>query len=179
MWKKGDLTHSLSKPSISPNDPVNRLNERALIGASIIIKGDLSGEEDLIIQGRVAGKVSLLEHSVTVGKEGRVKADIFARVISVEGQVEGNLHGEEKIILRENGNVRGNLQAPQVMLEEGCRFKGSIDMESKKTSSQQGVEGKGNSALGGANPKESTSSPVTIEPKGRDVLQTKSPPPKV
>ncbi len=100
-----------------------------MIGASISINGDLSGEEDLVVQGQVSGTISFPDHSVTIGKQGRAQADVFGKVISVEGEVEGNLFGEERIVIRESGNVRGDLHAPQVILEEGCKFKGSIDMD--------------------------------------------------
>ena len=88
----------------------------------------MSGGQDLLVNGRIEGKVSLAKQSLTVGREGRIKADMFAKLISIEGYVEGTVQGEEKIVLRGSGSVRGNLIAPQVVLEEGCRFKGSIDM---------------------------------------------------
>ncbi len=116
--------------------PVERIKECALIGASISIKGDLSGEEDLVVQGQVSGAISFFDHSVTIGKQGRVQADVYGKIISIEGEVEGNLFGEDKIIIRQSGNVRGDLHAPQVILEEGCKFKGSIDMEPPAPSSK-------------------------------------------
>ncbi len=106
-----------------------------MIGPTINIKGDLVGEEDLLIEGRVDGKVELRHHSVTVGKNGHIKADIFAKTITVEGTVEGNLYGEEQLIVRQSGTVRGNIVSPRVALEDGSNFKGSIDMSPKERSS--------------------------------------------
>lgn len=138
MWKKDSPEPSI--PAVDPiqpgpvprkpiqRNPVERLKERAVIGAAIVIHGEVSGGQDLLVNGRIEGKLSLAKQSLTVGREGRIKADMFARLVSIEGSVEGTVQGEEKIVLRGTGSVRGNLIAPQVVLEEGCRFKGSIDM---------------------------------------------------
>lgn len=141
MWKRPDPNDpatetpstgtarqpSSSSPSAGPES--RRSGERATIGPSISIKGDVTGEEDLLIQGRVEGKIDLKQHGVTVGRDGRVKADIFGRSLIIEGEVDGNLHGDEQIVVRQSGRVHGNISAPRVTLEDGCQFKGSIDME--------------------------------------------------
>ena len=101
----------------------------AVIGPSIVVKGELSGEEDVLIQGRVEGEVDLGQNNLIVGKEGFAKANVRARTITIEGEVEGDLFGEERVIIRQSGNIRGNINAPRVSLEDGARFKGSIDME--------------------------------------------------
>ncbi len=101
---------------------------QATIGPSISIKGDVSGEEDLLVEGRVEGAISLARQSVTVGSGGWVKADIHGRKICVEGEVYGNLHGEEEVVIRKTGKVEGNATAPRVSLENGANFRGSIDM---------------------------------------------------
>lgn len=106
-----------------------QLKERAIIGSSINVKGTLGGEEDLIIQGHVEGKIKLPNNSVTIGKNGHIQADIHGKVISIEGDVEGNLFASEKIVVRQNGVVRGNMDAPRINLEDGAKFKGSIDMD--------------------------------------------------
>ncbi len=84
-----------------------------------------------MIQGQVEGKINLKQSNITVGKSGRVKGDVYGKVISIEGEVQGNLFGEERIVLRQSGRVRGDLTAPRVNLEEGATFKGGIDMYSK------------------------------------------------
>ncbi|MFL6290283.1 MAG: polymer-forming cytoskeletal protein [Thermoanaerobaculia bacterium] len=130
------MTSSSPNPSPEPK----RTGDRATIGASIIIKGDLSGGEDLVIEGRVEGKVDLKQHNVTIGRNGRVKADVFGKVITIEGEVDGNVFAQEQAILRQAGAIRGNITAPRVILEDGSRFKGSIDMEAKDGSSRQGSD---------------------------------------
>src|SRR5262245_38497631 len=137
-WKKDEFPQQ-PEPAAPPppprsssgSNPVETRKEGATIGPSISIKGDLSGGEDLIIQGQVEGKIDLKQNNVTVGKSGRIKADIYGRLITIEGEVEGNLYGEEQVLLRQSGSVRGNIVAPRVSLEDGSKFKGSIDMEPK------------------------------------------------
>ena len=90
------------------------------------------GEEDLVIQGHVDGKVVVSGKGVTVGRTGKVRADIHARSIRVEGHVRGDLLGEQEVIIDASGDVEGNLIAPSVRLENGSRFKGSIDMEKSR-----------------------------------------------
>lgn len=99
------------------------------VGATLRIRGDLSGDEDLVVQGALEGTVELRKNQLTVGKDGSLNATVHARVIEVEGRVEGDLHGEERVVLRGSANVKGNIVAPRVSLEDGCRFKGAIDME--------------------------------------------------
>ena len=102
---------------------------RAALGPTIFIKGDLTGEEDLIIQGRVEGEVRLKGNNVTVGESGQVKADIHGKSIHIEGQVKGNLYGVQEVVIRASGRVQGNIVSPRVTLENGSKFKGAIDME--------------------------------------------------
>ena len=101
----------------------------ATIGPSIRIKGDLVGEENLIIEGQVEGTIHLDKNDLTIGSNGRVKADIQAKGVIVEGQLEGDIQGKEKVVIRRTGNMRGNIVAPRVTLEDGAMFKGSIEME--------------------------------------------------
>ena len=101
----------------------------AVIGPRIRIKGDVTGDENLLIEGRVDGKVSLGEYRVDVGPAGQVYADIEAKVVKVDGEVQGDITGSEKVIISRSGNVRGNIKAPRMTLEDGAKFKGSIDMD--------------------------------------------------
>lgn len=139
-WKKDDPpTYQPAEPVAAPRpvtstpapEAPRRTGDRATIGPSIFIKGDLSGDEDLVIEGRVEGKVDLKQNNVTVGRNGRVKADVFGRVVTIEGEVDGNVFAQEQAIVRQSGAVRGNITSPRVVLEDGSRFKGSIDMEPK------------------------------------------------
>ncbi len=104
----------------------------AVIGTKIVIRGDVSGEEDLLIQGRVEGSVDLTGYQLTVGKDGVVKANLMAKSITVEGSVEGDLIAQERILIKASSHVKGNLVAERVTLEDGSKFRGSIDMESAK-----------------------------------------------
>lgn len=99
------------------------------IGSTIKIKGDVSGDEDLIIHGTVEGDINLSDHNVIIGNNGKVNANIRARQIEVEGSLKGDLVGSEKVIIKNTGNVLGNVIAPRVKLEDGAKFKGSIEME--------------------------------------------------
>ncbi|MFH1763794.1 MAG: polymer-forming cytoskeletal protein [Gemmatimonadota bacterium] len=98
------------------------------MGPSITIRGDVSGDEDLLIQGRVEGSVDLKLKSVTVGTEGRVKANITGRVVIVEGEVEGDLKAKEQVVLRSTARVQGDITAARVVLEDGASFRGGVDM---------------------------------------------------
>lgn len=139
MWKKKETEPVATQPS-APPQPVSRPQPRAeaiaMIGPSVAVKGEVTGQENLRIQGRIEGKVALKGHDVTVGKSGKVQADIHAKSIRVEGEVVGDLYGEQEIIIEASGQVTGNLVAPRVILENGSRFKGSIDMESAVQHSQ-------------------------------------------
>ncbi len=132
MWKKPEEENSELQARKLKKSPIEQLKEKAVVGPSINIKGELTGEEDLMIQGRVEGRIELKKNNVTVGKKGSVQADIYGKIISIEGEVEGDLFGEEKIIVRKSGKVHGNMTAPRVNLEDGATFKGAIDMESKE-----------------------------------------------
>jgi cytoskeletal protein CcmA (bactofilin family) len=105
------------------------------LGPTISIKGTLKGAEDLRIEGSVEGTVRFDKQSIVISESGRIKADVFARSICVEGEVTGNLYGEREIIIRPSGKLEGNITAPSVTLENGAKFRGSIDMEptAKKT----------------------------------------------
>ena len=131
MWKKPEEENSELPAQKFKKTPIEQLKGKAVIGPSIKIKGEINGEEDLVIQGRVEGKIELKKNNVTVGQKGHVQADVYGKIISVEGEVEGNLFGEEKIIVRQSGIVRGNMTAPRVNLEDGAKFKGSIDMKAE------------------------------------------------
>jgi cytoskeletal protein CcmA (bactofilin family) len=122
-----------AKAPVEKHKPQTRTGEAAVIGPSIQINGDLSGEEDLIIQGKVNGTIQLREKSLTVGAQGQVDANVLAHSVIVEGKVNGDLYGSERVSIRRTGNVQGNIVSPKVSLEEGCRFKGSIDMDQEVT----------------------------------------------
>src|SRR5690606_10816564 len=119
---------SVPSSSSAPAPAASTTGERASIGRSIAIRGDVTGDEDLLIQGRVDGSIDLKQHAVTIGSEGEVKASIVGRRVIVEGTVEGNISSEEQVILRSSARVQGDITAPRLVLEDGARFRGGIDM---------------------------------------------------
>lgn len=132
----------------APSSSSSRGNAGAIIGRSIQINGDVKGDEDLLIEGDVSGTVELKNHALTVGKEGKVKADIYARSITVDGTTDGDLFASERIAIRATAQVRGNLLAPRISLEDGAHFKGAVEMD------KQAVE----KAIGSPQPQSSSSS---------------------
>lgn len=139
MFKKENSEHSRSTPTrpaqgaAAQQSSARRGTGQATIGPSILVKGDISGDEDLVIQGRVEGTVKLAQHNVTVGGNGRVKADVTGRTVVVEGEVNGDLRAQEQIILRHTAKVEGSIAAPRVALEDGAVFRGSIEMDSARS----------------------------------------------
>jgi cytoskeletal protein CcmA (bactofilin family) len=103
----------------------------ASIGKSLHVKGELRGSEDLAIEGRVEGKIALTGYSVTIGQAGKVSAEIHAKTVIIGGLVEGDVTADERVEVAATGTVMGNIRSPRVVLIDGARFKGSIDMESK------------------------------------------------
>jgi cytoskeletal protein CcmA (bactofilin family) len=101
----------------------------AVIGPKIRFKGELVGEEDLLVQGQIDGTIDLKGNNLTIGEQGVVKANVLAQTITIEGTVEGDVFGQERISIRSTSHVKGNLVAERVTLEDGAKFKGSIDME--------------------------------------------------
>jgi cytoskeletal protein CcmA (bactofilin family) len=99
------------------------------IGKSVVIKGELNGSEDLTIEGQVEGKIELRQNVLTIGANGRIKAQVFAKSVIILGEVIGNVTATEKVDIRDNGAVDGDIAAPRVAIAEGAHFRGSIDMQ--------------------------------------------------
>ena len=95
----------------------------------MVIKGELSGSEDLTIEGQVEGKIELRQNVLTIGATGRIKAQVFAKAVIILGEVTGNVTATEKVDIRDNGSVDGDIAAPRVAIAEGAHFRGSIDMQ--------------------------------------------------
>ena len=99
------------------------------IGKSVIIKGELSGSEDLTIEGQVEGKIELKQNVLTIGPNGKIKAQILAKAVVVQGEVTGNISATERVDIRDAGSVDGDLSAPRVAIADGAHLRGSIDMQ--------------------------------------------------
>ncbi len=131
--KKEPEKAAASAPKAPASKPASAgsSGQTTTIGASITLNGELNGNEDLLIQGQVEGNIFLKEHNLTIGEQGRIKANAFAKTITVRGELTGDLNGLDKVTITSTGRVRGNIVAPKVILEEGATFKGSIDMDAK------------------------------------------------
>jgi cytoskeletal protein CcmA (bactofilin family) len=101
------------------------------IGKSVVIKGELNGSEDLTIEGHVEGTIQLRDHVLTIGPNGRIKAQVFAKSVIVLGEVTGNVTASDKVDIRDNGSVDGDIISPRVAIAEGAHFRGSVDMQRK------------------------------------------------
>jgi len=154
MWKRTDPTESTSvgeasetrSPRVNPVQPppaeavetpppVSSAHNSATLGHSVVIKGDLTGQEDLMIEGRVEGTIESKQHSVVIGQQAAVKARILAKDVVVLGKVVGDITASTKIEIRPQGRVEGDLVAPAVVIAEGATFRGSIDMSQQSAES--------------------------------------------
>jgi cytoskeletal protein CcmA (bactofilin family) len=99
------------------------------IGKSVVIKGELNGSEDLTVEGYVEGRVELRDHVLTVGPNGRIKAEVFAKAVIVLGEITGNVTASEKVDIRDKGSVDGDIISPRVAIAEGAHFRGAVDMQ--------------------------------------------------
>jgi cytoskeletal protein CcmA (bactofilin family) len=114
----------------APSEPQRGMERTTVnIGKSVVIKGELSGSEDLTIEGQVDGKIELRQNILTIGPNGKIKAQVFAKSVVILGEVTGNVTASEKVDIRDNGSVDGDIAAPRVAIAEGAHFRGSIDMQ--------------------------------------------------
>ena len=112
------------------------------IGKSVVIKGELNGSEDLTIEGHVEGTIQLRDHVLTIGPNGRIKAQVFAKSVIVLGEVMGNVTASDKVDIRDNGSVDGDIISPRVAIAEGAHFRGSVDMQRKAGQGQSKADAK-------------------------------------
>jgi cytoskeletal protein CcmA (bactofilin family) len=103
----------------------------AQIGKSVVIKGDLSGSEDLYVDGQVEGTISLKNNSLTVGPHGQVKASVEAKAIVVQGKLEGNVQASDRVELRKSAVMTGDISTQKIAIEEGAYLKGKVDIQGK------------------------------------------------
>ena len=122
--------HTPAAPSGGDYRPQNA-RDNVNIGKSVFIKGELSGSEDLTIEGSVEGRIELKENTLTIGPNGKIRAEVFAKQVIVLGEVTGNVSATEKVDIRDNGSVDGDVTSPRVAIAEGAHFRGAIDMQRK------------------------------------------------
>ena len=103
-----------------------------MIGPKVKVNGDIISSEDLLVEGEVNGTITLTDNELVIGSSGKLQANVSAKTVRIEGEVRGDIEGKERVVICASGDVQGNVTAPRVMLEDGGRFKGSIDMGSPK-----------------------------------------------
>jgi cytoskeletal protein CcmA (bactofilin family) len=148
MWKSSRKEEELTTPTeptttsyqgSSPSpaalrsaEPVRdslRSSEIATIGKSVMVKGELSGSEDLVVDGEVEGSIALRGQSLTVGPNGRVRANIEARNVVLHGRVDGDIHASDRVELRKSASLSGDITTARISIEDGAYFKGTIDIQ--------------------------------------------------
>ena len=130
------------EPSIARTESIRQEKAVVNIGKSVIIKGELSGSEDLTIEGQVEGKIELRQNVLTIGPNAKIKAQVAAKTIVVEGSVQGNVMATERVEIRDKGSVEGDLAAPRVAIADGAHFRGSIDMQQGRGAADRPAEHK-------------------------------------
>ena len=147
MWKREESGKPTTPPPPAPaappaapaaaaahgsqhHDVRNQIErDKVNIGKSVVIKGELSGSEDLTIEGHCEGRIELRENILTIGPNGKIRAEVFAKSVIVLGEVVGNVTASEKVDIRDNGSVDGDIVSPRVAIAEGAHFRGSVDMQ--------------------------------------------------
>ena len=144
MWKssRDDVPAPATTPPMAstpvvsapprPAEPARdslRSGEVATIGKSVVVKGELSGSEDLVVDGEVEGSIALRGQSLTVGPNGRVHANIEARNVIVHGRVDGDIHATDRVELRKSASLSGDISTARISIEDGAFFKGTIDIQ--------------------------------------------------
>jgi len=130
----GGRPEMASPPKIGDTAPVRSRNV-SVIGPTLVIRGELSADEDLVIEGHIEGTIAHHKKHLTIGKEGRVKADIHASSVIVEGQLVGDIHSEGVVSLANGSDVEGNIFCGRIVMEDGARFAGKIDMGERRKAS--------------------------------------------
>jgi len=153
MWKREEVNRSANnvpvaggaKPTSSIATSVGHLpgiesrvsrNNVVHIGKSVVIKGEINGSEDLMIEGKVDGKISLPQNTLTVGVNGQLNAEISAKVVVVLGEIKGNVSAAEKVDIRDQGTVDGDIKTKKLAIADGAHFRGSIDMHLQSDASE-------------------------------------------
>lgn len=133
----GTTGTTAAAPAPAPVAPVTPMREREsargplVIGQTVVIKGEVSAREDIVVAGRVEGKILVAEHTVRVGREAHVAAEIHAKAVVIEGRVTGNVSASDRVEILPEGRVDGDLTSPKVAMADGAEFRGKIDMTRK------------------------------------------------
>lgn len=117
MWKRNELSEESASGKLSMQ-----------LGASMVVKGELSASEDLTLNGQMEGTVKVLEHTLTIGPNANLKTDIQAKVVRILGTITGNVVAREKVEIQQTGSVTGNVTAPKLAIVEGGYLRGKVEM---------------------------------------------------
>ncbi len=184
MWKRKEDEYPASTPEPSPagsavnpvaaapprpTEPLRneslRTNEVATIGKSVVVKGELSGSEDLVVDGEVEGSISLRGQSLTVGPNGRVRANIEARNVILHGRVDGDVHATERVELRKTASLTGDISTARISIEDGAFFKGTIDIQKPEPAGKVETKPPANALAAAAPVATSSAQGSLLEPK--------------
>lgn len=148
----------------------NFRSDIAHIGKSVVVKGELSGSEDLFVDGEVEGSIELRGNSLTIGPNGRVRANVNARDIVVHGKVDGNLRGADRVELKKSAIVNGDIVTQRISVEDGAFFKGSVDIQRQETKTE--AKPVAAAAAAAATPTSASTSSATAQTSGTGALFT-------
>jgi cytoskeletal protein CcmA (bactofilin family) len=183
MWKssrKEDELIPATPESKAPTAPMDHLAPRsesvrpeparsaelATIGKSVVVKGELSGSEDLYVDGQVEGSVALRGQTLTVGPNGRVRANVEARNVIVHGRVDGDVHASERVELRKTASLSGDIATARISIEDGAFFKGTIDIQKAESASKAELKTQAVAAVATPSPSVPASAPPTPSTQG-------------
>lgn len=161
-----------TRPAEPPRVEPQRTVEVATIGKSVVVKGELSGSEDLYVDGSVEGSISLKGQSLTIGPNGQVRANLEARNVIVHGRVDGNVIASDRVDLRKSASLTGDISTARVAIEDGAYFKGTIDIQKAEPVVAK-VEPKAPAVVTPPAPVGTTPAPVTTTTAQGSLIETK------
>ncbi len=157
-----------AEPVVRSSEPLRGGSDVATIGKSVVVKGELSGSEDLIVDGEVEGSITLKGQTLTVGPNGRVRANIEARNVVVHGRVNGDIHATERVELRKTASLAGDIATARISIDDGAFFKGGIDIQKPEPATK--AEGKPQTSAAAPTPPAHPAAPVSNPVPGQGSL---------
>ena len=145
MWSRDEsqsVRGTAAQPTVVPGAPESRANEAkeirlANLGSSVFVKGELAASEDLMVDGRVQGRIDLPDHALTIGPNANIQADIVAKVVTVFGSVVGGITARDRVDIRRGGSLDGNLSCTRIAIQDGAHFCGSVDTGTRRPRSNR------------------------------------------
>lgn len=162
-------------PAAAPGGGASRSSGAAVVGPTISIDGTLKGEEDLLVEGDIKGTIELKSNTLTIGSQGTVNAQVYANTILVDGSVNGDLYASERISIRATARIDGNILAPRISLEDGARFRGSIDMDPESEAFRKAFQSDAPKKSAGASGQHGTAQGRNAKSSGKRDTDPRSP----